>query len=48
MINNKFQIDVPTSIIENWQEIVDILAEIIAIPALTQESRSRIQPQHLS
>jgi hypothetical protein len=33
MINNKVQIDVPTAIIENWQEIVNILAEMIAIPA---------------
>jgi transcriptional regulator with GAF, ATPase, and Fis domain len=33
MINNKVQVDVPTSIIENWQEIVNILAEMIPVPA---------------
>jgi transcriptional regulator with GAF, ATPase, and Fis domain len=33
MINNKVQIDVPTAIIQNWQEIVNILAEMISVPA---------------
>ena len=33
MINTEIQIEVPTDILENWQEIVDILAEIIGIPA---------------
>ena len=33
MITNKVQIDVPTATIENWQEIVNILAEIISVPA---------------
>jgi len=30
---NKVQIDVPLSITENWQEIVNILAEMIPVPA---------------
>ncbi len=33
MINNEVKIEVPTDILEIWQEIVDILAEIIGIPA---------------
>ena len=33
MINKEVQIEVPTAILENWQEIVNILADMIPIPA---------------
>jgi len=33
MINKELQIEVPTAILENWQEIVNILADMIPIPA---------------
>ena len=33
MMNNKLKIEVPTDVLENWQEIVNILAEMIGIPA---------------
>ena len=33
MINNEVKIEVPTGLLENWQEIVNILAEMIGIPA---------------
>ncbi|MBC8403419.1 MAG: GAF domain-containing protein [Candidatus Marinimicrobia bacterium] len=33
MINKDIKIEVPTDILENWQEIANILAEIIEIPA---------------
>ena len=33
MKTNKFQIDVPKATQDSWQEIVDILAEVIGIPA---------------
>jgi transcriptional regulator with GAF, ATPase, and Fis domain len=33
MIKNKVQIEVPKPTMDSWQEIVDILAEIIGIPA---------------
>jgi len=33
MLNNKVKIEVPTDILENWQGIANILAEIIGIPA---------------
>lgn len=33
MLNNKIKIEVPPDILENWQEIVNILAEMIGIPA---------------
>lgn len=29
----KFKMEIPENIIENWQEIVNILAEIIEVPA---------------
>lgn len=32
MINDEIKIDVPTNILENWQEIVNILAELANIP----------------
>ena len=33
MMNKEVQIEVPTAILENWQEIVNILADMIPIPA---------------
>ena len=33
MISNDSTIEVPTNVLENWQEIANILAEIIEIPA---------------
>jgi len=33
MMNNKVQIDVPTAIMENWQEMVNILASMISVRA---------------
>jgi len=33
MMNKEVQIEVPTPILENWQEIVNILADMIPIPA---------------
>ena len=33
MLNKEVQIEVPTAILENWQEIVNILADMIPIPA---------------
>ena len=33
MIKKEVQIEVPTAILENWQEIVNILADMIPIPA---------------
>lgn len=33
MINNEIEIDVPVAILENWQEIANILAEITKNPA---------------
>lgn len=33
MINNEVKIEVPTDVQENWQEIANILAEMIGIPA---------------
>ncbi len=32
MINQQVKIDVPTDILENWQEIANILAEMLSIP----------------
>ncbi len=33
MRNNEVKIEVPTDLLENWQEIVNILAEMIGVPA---------------
>jgi transcriptional regulator with GAF, ATPase, and Fis domain len=33
MLNNKLKMEVPTDVLESWQEIVNILAEMIGIPA---------------
>ena len=33
MINNEVKVEVPKDILDNWQEIIDILAETIGIPA---------------
>ena len=33
MLKNEVQIEIPKATLETWQEIVDILAEIIGIPA---------------
>lgn len=33
MLEDEIQIEVPKSILKNWQEIVDIMAEIVGVPA---------------
>jgi hypothetical protein len=33
MLKNEIQIEAPQPILENWQGIVDILAEIVRVPA---------------
>lgn len=33
MLNNEAEIEIPADILENWQEIANILAEIVKIPA---------------
>ncbi|MDQ1240148.1 MAG: hypothetical protein QG577_2334, partial [Thermodesulfobacteriota bacterium] len=33
MINNELQVQVPENTLQSWQEIVDILADLMEIPA---------------